>query len=183
MIREVPTRQLVIGQHLLLQIEPIQRAPRTAHFSLYCVVAAETRHAKRFVRRRLWRVLDEPQRRSECQAAEANVRDPHLVFDVDLQQHVRSRPDRILGMIPQHARREASDPKPDAFERVLEQQVVLVAVAAALLLHHLVLQRLRVERHRPMQQRIQILERDGLRVQAMDLAECFESARYGRSPS
>jgi hypothetical protein len=177
MIREVPARQLIVGQHLLLQIESIQRAPLAAHFRLQQVIAAEPRQAKRFVRRRLRHVLDQPQRRSQRHAAEADVGDPDLVLEIDLQQHVSARPDRIFRLIHQHACGKARDAEADALERMLEQEIVLVAIAATSLRHQLLLQRADIERHGPVQQRIQVLERDFLRVQAMDLAQRVQLRR------
>ena len=83
---------------------------------------------------------------------------------------MRPRPDSLLGLVHQHARSESGNAEADALERALEQQVVLVAITATPLRDELLLQRLDVERHRPAQQRIQILEGDCLRMQAMNLA-------------
>src|SRR4030095_13415453 len=93
--------------------------------------------------------------------------------------HVRAWPDRILRQIHQHARGESRDAEADALESMLEQEIVLVAIAATSLLHELLLQRADVERQRPMQERIQILESDFLRMQAMNLAQRFQLRRGG----
>jgi len=53
-------------------------------------------------------------------------------------------------------------------EHVTQQEVVLEAVPPAPLAYELALERRRVQARRPAEQRIQILERDRLRVQAMD---------------
>lgn len=58
----------------------------------------------------------------------------------------------------------------EALERGREQQVLLVAVAAAPARHHLVLKAAEVEADAPAEEHVQVLERDGLDVRQVHSA-------------
>lgn len=58
-----------------------------------------------------------------------------------------------------------------------EQQILFEAITAAANEHQFVLQRSAVQQYRPARQRVQVLERDGLRMQDMQLAQGVERRR------
>src|SRR6185312_2441206 len=60
-----------------------------------------------------------------------------------------------------------------------EKQVVLVAIAAAALVHELALQGIEVERQRPVEQRVEVLERDAGGVALVDEAQRVERGCAG----
>ena len=82
-----------------------------------------------------------------------------------------ARRDSVGGIVPHHPRREAGNAEAERAQDLQQHAVVLEAIAAAPRLDQLVLQQFDVEPDRQPQQRIQILERDRLRMQELDRAQ------------
>ena len=68
----------------------------------------------------------------------------------------------------------AADGEAERGERVLEQQILLEAIAAAAALHELVLERVEIEPHGHAGERVEILERNRERVMRLQRAQRLE---------
>jgi hypothetical protein len=103
--------------------------------------------------------------------AETHVHHPAGAIEVHRQQHVAARRLRIFGLGPQHARRQIGDLEADLAQRVPQQQVLLEAIAAAPPEHQLALDVGQVQADRQAQERVQVFERDRLRMMQHDRAQ------------
>lgn len=116
------------------------------------------------MRRRLLEVGLQPQHAGQGLPAEADIDDPRPVGEIDLQQHVAALADVILGLAPQHPRETDRGAEADRDQRRPQQQVLLVAIAAAPALDQLALQRIQVQPRRLAAEGIEVLEGDRRRV-------------------
>ena len=87
---------------------------------------------------------------------------------------MRPRAHLAGGALPNDPRRQCSDVEPEHAQHVLEQQVLLEAVAAAAVLHELALERVEIEQHGSARERIEVLEWNGLRVALLQAAQSLE---------
>ena len=97
-------------------------------------------------------------RQQRTRGAEADIHEPSPAVDVDLQRHVRPRPQDVRSQ--SHASRELRYREAKGPQHGGEQQVLLEAVAAASPGDELRLQTVEIERDRAAQQDVEILERD-----------------------
>ena len=82
----------------------------------------------------------------------------------NLQQHVTAGADGPVGRIPRHAGGKSRDPEAQILQDIAQQQILLEAPAAAPRAKHLAFERLGLEADGPLQQRIEVFERDSLRM-------------------
>ena len=168
MRRGVPVRHLVVDRQLFLVAEAVERFPGGADLRLQNEIGARSNEPEDL----MWRLLldrrVEPERRGERQAPETDVREVARATGFDSQQHVRPRTDGVVRRVPEDAGRQAAHRKTEAPEDTAEQQVVLVAVASTPLSNQLPMQRVVVQSNRGAQQRIEVLERNGRRMQPME---------------
>jgi hypothetical protein len=104
----------------------------------------------------------------------------HAAVQIDAQQHVRLRGDGLGRPHPAHARDQRRDAKAERRERRVEQLVQFEAIAAAAARDDLGDDRRHVERDARAGQRIEVFERDRLRMQQMQAAQHVER-RLGRA--
>ena len=142
---DVVIQQLDVDLLLLLQIEPIEAFPLPAHLRFDGELAGYAHDAKRFVRRRLLDVDRELEGRRRRQAAEPDVAEVALAAERDEQHHVRPRAHLAGGRSQTTRAASAVTSNPSTREHMLEQQVLLEAVAAAAALHELALERSEIE--------------------------------------
>ena len=109
----------------------------------------------------------EQQRRRQRQPAEADIGDVSSSIELDAEQHVAARGNSVVGLAPQHPRGKAAGLEAKRLQRMQENQIVLVAITAAAAREDLVLQRGEIELYRSAQERVEIFERDRLRVLPM----------------
>jgi len=129
----------------------------------------------------VWRLLFEArleqERRGLGEPAETDIGDPDAAVELDPQKHVPAWRDRIVWLAPQHAGTEAGNGEPDGAERLHDQQVLLEAVAAAPALDDFAVQGFDVELDRTSEERVEVLEGDGRRMQAMQRTQHLECRR------
>ena len=87
---------------------------------------------------------------------------------------MRPRAHLAGGALPNDPRRQCRDVEPEHAQHMLEQQVLLEAVAAAAVLHELALERIEIEQHGSARERIEVLEWNGLRVALLQAAQRVE---------
>jgi len=126
------------------------------------------------MRRLLRRSRLKQQRRCQRQAAEAGIGKIGPAIDLDPEQHMRACGNSVGRLAPENARGKPADCKAHRFQRMHEQQIVLETVAAPAVRHHLVLQRCEVEPYRRAQQRVDIVERNRLRMLPVQRRERVE---------
>jgi hypothetical protein len=160
-----------VGVVLRLEVEAVERAPDAAGEGLHAQVGVGADEPERLVRGLLFLAGLEQQRRGQGQDAEADIGEPLPSLGLDAQQHVGERRERVVGMVPKHAGGKRRDLEAERFQRVHEEEVVLEAVAAAPAADELLLQGGDIERDRPAEEGIEILEGDRLRVQAVQVGE------------
>ena len=93
---------------------------------------------------------------------------------------MRPRAHLARGPLPDDARRERRGVEPERAEHVVEQEVLLEAVAAAAAVHELALERRQIEPDGPTDERVEVLERNRERVQRLQRAQRLE--RRGARP-
>lgn len=107
------------------------------------------------------------QRHSRRLDAEPDVNDVGMRVQIDTQQHVAARCHDAVGRVPSHSAGETRDPETKRCEHLPEEQVLLIAIAAAPFPYELPHERLRIEVDGPTQHRVQVLESDGLGMSEM----------------
>jgi len=114
------------------------------------------------------------QRRGERDGAETHIGQPGLAVEIDAQQHVREWRFPIKRAPPHDASDQRGDDKPEMGQRVGEQRVLLEAVAAASAIEQLGNDRRQLDVDRLATNRIEILERNGQRMERVDGAQNIE---------
>src|SRR5579859_204230 len=113
--------------------------------------------------------------------AKSDVREIRTLRQVDPEQHVVARSERRpRRRHPDHAGDQRRHREPQGRQRRAEERVLLEAVAAAPRADELGLQRAEVQRNRPAEQRVQVVEGDGVGVQPMQGAKDIEG-RFARA--
>jgi hypothetical protein len=126
------------------------------------------------VRRGLHDIGFQAQRPGRRLTAETHIGDVRAGIEIDAQQHVASRGDRILGLPPKNPRRQAGHAEAERPQRMGEEQVHLETPAAAPIAKQLLLERGEIQADGPPQQRVEILERDRDCMPELDAAKRFE---------
>src|SRR5512135_254035 len=95
-------------------------------------------------------------------AAKSYVGKVEPAAHIHQQEHVAARTYGAVGRgVPQDASRQACDGKSQCLQRMTEQSIVLKAPSAATAGDQFRLKGLRIQRHRPTQKWIQVLEGNG----------------------
>ena len=124
-----------------------------------------------FMRRLLLVAGGELQGRRQHVAAETDINEVIIALGLDEQQAVHTRRLDALRHRPAHARCRLLHREAELAQHIGEQRVVLEAIAAAAAINELRLQRGRVELDRTLEQRIEVFERNRLRMQGVQLAQ------------
>ena len=107
-------------------------------------------------------------RRRQRQAADADVGEPRFAVDLDADEEVGPRRREVARLLPAHAGADRHGLEAERLEHEQEEPVLLEAVPAPPLAHELVEERRRVERNRPLEQDVEVLERNRARVRERD---------------
>ena len=146
-VRQIPAGHFVVRLPQLSQIEPVQGFPAIPRVGLEQEMIIQVQHAIGLVGGLLRSYTVQAQRRGGGQGAESGVHQIIHLVQGDPQQHMGHRRPRRVGLLPQYSRPQTADLKPQLFEDVLEQQVVLVTITAPFLVNQLALQPPRGQLH------------------------------------
>jgi len=104
-------------------------------------------------------------------SAETDIGDVGTLGQVDLEQHVVVRCERLVWSgHPHHARDEWCDHEARGLQHISEEGILLEAIATA----ELRLERVEIERHRAAKQSIKVFERDPSRMKRVKGGKHFQ---------
>ena len=127
----------------------------------------------------LRRIQHKLQRRRLRGGAKSNIRKPATAFNLNSQQHMRQTGFHLGGDLPAHAGNQRRDVKAHLLQNRQKQRVVLEAITTASAVNQLVHNSLQIQGHTVSPVGRNVLKRDRLRVQQMQLLQHFQ-ARFHR---
>jgi hypothetical protein len=169
--RGEPVARLDVDARYRLRQETVEIRPPAVPLELKHEVPPVLDHAQTPAELVDLRAGPQRHRLEECPEPEPDVREPLILAVPDAEHQVRARPHDSARRTDTHPREQQVDLRAQRLVRVLQQQVLLEAVAAAAAGDELLLDVRSLERHRDPPVRIEVLERDGGELAEMHLGQ------------